>query len=125
MNGVRFWIATLALTTFLAGLAGGVLIGLEIQPPPPDRGPFADYEALLVDEFDLEPRRAELLHEVMNEYHRRIENVKARNVAALEPDLVRLGLTFRGIVRDDVLPASKRDEFERLAQGAFPMSSVQ
>jgi hypothetical protein len=119
VSGLRAWLVILAVTCFLAGLAGGILIGLELQPPPAERGPFADYEELLVERFDLSPRRAELLHKVMNEYHKRIENLKARYVDDLEPDLVRLGLTFRGHVRDDVLPASRRDEFDRLAAGAF------
>ena len=122
-SGLRLWILLLVATSFLAGLAGGVLVGLEFQPPPAERGPFADYEELLVERFELSPRRAQLLHRVLGEYHKRIESLKGRNVEAIEPDLMRLGLTFRGHVRDDVLPVSQRAEFERLAGGSFPDSS--
>lgn len=121
MSGpVRLWIAVLVATSFLAGLAAGLLGGLRLAPAPPDRGPFADYETLLVEQFDLSPERQRGLRYLMDEYHRRLERLKTRNIDVLEPELVRLGLTFRGRVRDTVLPPSRRTEFDLLAEGASP-----
>ena len=40
MDGIRPWIAVLVLTSFLAGGAGGVLVGLEMSPPAPVPGAY-------------------------------------------------------------------------------------
>lgn len=126
MSGsLRLWILLLTATSFLAGLAGGVVVGLGVRVPPPERGPFADYEALLVRTFDLSPERARGLHVVLDQYQRQIDNLKNRNARGLEPELARLGLTFRAVVRDTVLPADKRAEFERLSAGLFDPSPNQ
>lgn len=118
MSGsLRIWIFVLVTTTFLAGLASGILLGLEIAPEPVARGPFADYAELLEQRFDLSPERTRGLHTVLDQYQRQIENLKNRNAAALEPEFARLGLTFRTVVRDTVLPPDRRDEFQRLSAG--------
>jgi hypothetical protein len=120
MSGsLRLWLVLLVSTTFLAGLAGGVLVGLRVRVEPAKRGPFADYETLLVQEFDLSSERARGLRGVLDQYQRQIESLKNRNAASLEPELARLGLTFRSVVRDTVLPADRRDDFDRLSAG-FP-----
>ncbi len=119
-GSLRLWIVLLAATSFLAGTAGGVVLGMELANDPPERGSFADYETLLLSEFELSPDRARGLRRVLDQYQRQIENLKNRNAAALEPELARLGLTFRGVVRDTVLPADERQRFERLAAG-FPI----
>lgn len=116
-ESLRLWLVVLVATAFLAGLAGGVWLGLRVRIEPPEPGPFADYEALLVETFDLSPERARGLRGVLDQYQRQIESIKNRNAAALEPELARLGLTFRAVVRDTVLPADRRDEFERMNGG--------
>ena len=58
MSSTRLWILVLALTSFLAGSAAGLLLGRRLAPPAVERGPFSDYAALLVTRFDLEPERA-------------------------------------------------------------------
>jgi len=120
----RLWILLLVATSFLAGGAGGVLVGLEIRPPAPAPGAFADYERLMVERFDLSEQRARGLRAVLDQYQRQIDRLKARNAAALEPELSKLGLTFRTVVRDTVLPADRREEFSRMADGelAFDLS---
>ena len=119
-SSVRFWIIILVLTSFLAGGAGGILVGLKLGPPPTTPGAFSDFEQLLVEHFELSDERAQGLRVVLDQYHRRIENIKARNAVSLEPELAKLGLTFRGVVRDTVLPADRRDEFTRMSSGIFP-----
>lgn len=118
-GGLKIWILVLVLTTFLAGLAGGVLLGFKIGPESVERGPFADYEEHLRRRFDLSPERMRGLHAVLDQYQRQIENLKNRNAAVLEPELARLGLTYRTLVRDTVLPPSRRAEFEALSAGSF------
>jgi len=119
MDGLRLWIGVLVLTSFLAGGAGGVLVGLEISPPAAVPGAFSDFEKMMVAEFDLSDERARGLRVVLDQYQRRIERIQARNASALEPELAKLGLTFRGVVRDTVLPASQRDKFSRMSAGIF------
>ncbi len=119
----RLWIVILVLTSFLAGGAGGVLLGLELSPPAPVPGAFSDFEQLMVQEFDLSDERAKGLRVVLDQYQRSIDRLKARNDAALEPELAKLGLTFRGVVRDTVLPARQRDEFSRMSDGVFSTHS--
>ena len=115
----RLWILILVLTSFLAGGAGGVLLGLELSPPTPVPGAFSDFEQLMVERFELSGERANGLRVVLDQYQRRIDRLKARNDIALEPELAKLGLTFRGVVRDTVLPAGQRDKFSRMSDGLF------
>lgn len=116
-DDLRLWILLLVVTSFLAGGAGGVLLGLSMRPPAETPGAFADYEALLVERFDLSEERARGLRVVLDQYQRRVERLKARNDAELEPELAKLGLTFRSVVRDTVLPPDRREEFSRLSEG--------
>ena len=117
---MRLWIGILVLTSFLAGGAGGVLMGLELSPPAPVPGAFSDFEQMMVEEVELSDERARGLRVVLDQYQRRIEQIQARNAAALEPELAKLGLTFRGVVRDTVLPADRREQFSRMSAGVFP-----
>jgi uncharacterized membrane protein len=119
-SDLRPWIVVLVLTSFLAGGAAGLLVGLQLTPPAPVPGAFADFENMMVERFDLSDERARGLRAVLDQYQRRIERIQARNASALEPELAKLGLTFRGVVRDTVLPASRRDEFTRMSEGILP-----
>ena len=121
-TSVRFWIVVLVLTSFLAGGAGGILVGLKLNPPAATPGAFPDFEQLLVERFELSDARARGLRVVLDQYHRRIESIKSRNASSLEPELAKLGLTFRGVVRDTILPADRREEFTRMSSGIFPSS---
>lgn len=119
MNQIRLWIAVLAVTSALAGLAAGVLTGLSLHPPQPSTRPFADYEARLVAQFDLddEPIRVEALRAFLENYHRDVEELESRHMELIEPELERLGRTCRQLIRDRVLPPGRRAEFDRLASG--------
>ena len=55
MQSERLWIVLLAVVCFLTGLAGGLLAYERIDPRPIVGGPFADYQTLLVDSFELSP----------------------------------------------------------------------
>ncbi len=118
MNSERLWVVVFSLTSALVGLAAGVLLTLELRPQPVERGAFADYQQLLEESFELEPIRVRELHYLLERYHYDIESVKARNAAAVEPELRQLGLNLRGAIRNFVIPPSKRAEFDQLANGA-------
>ena len=121
MSSTRLWILLLALTSFLAGSAGGLLAGMRLARPAPERGAFSDYAALLVERFDLERDRERRLKAVLELYHRDREELKSRHVAEAEPELIRLGETCRQLIRDYVLPPEHQAVFDaeadRLSRG--------
>ena len=102
MSDLRLWVTLLAAVSALAGLAGGMLLA-EGGKPAAHSGPFADYERLFLSEFQLDAERAELLHQVLRNYHREIENAKQRHIdayiSAMEPELRRCALRYRDLVR--------------------------
>ncbi len=119
MSSARLWILILALTSFLAGAAGGVLGARRFAPPAPDPGPFADYWELMVETYDLPPDRARNLRAILSLYHDDLEELKSRQVESLEPELVRIGLTCRRRISDRVLTEAQRDQFDW--ERAFPV----
>lgn len=117
---LRLWILALMTTCFLGGLAGGVLVSFRVRPAQTDpAGPFADYEALLVREFELDssPTRLRGLRAVLQRYHQDVEDVRARTLAAVEPELRQLGATCNDRIRDRVLRPDQRQRFDRMTQG--------
>ena len=125
MNSVRLWILLLALTSFLAGSAGGLLAGSRLASPIPDRGAFADYSALLVESYDLPPDRARRLRAVLDLYHNDLEELKSRHIGEAEPELIRLGETCRQRIRDYVLTNdAHRAAFDRDTPALLPDDSL-
>jgi hypothetical protein len=114
MNSVRLWILLLALTSFLAGLAGGLLAGRHFAPADQHRGHFADYAALLIETYDLPDDRARRLRAILDLYYLDLEELKSTHIAQGEPELIRLGETCRQRVRDYVMTDDdRRDAFDR------------
>jgi hypothetical protein len=124
MSSTRLWILVLALTSFLAGSAAGLILGTRLAPPAAERGPFADYAALLVARYDLEPDRTLRLRAVLELYHRDLEELKARHVTEAEPDLIRLGEACRQRIRDYVLPPEHQAAFGAEATPPKPDDSL-
>lgn len=122
MTNVRIWVVILTLTAFLAGLACGPFVShWFVEPPRPTaEGPFAEYERLMTQTFQLPKERAEPLRAILEQYRRDIESIKDRHLAdyssAMEPELSELGRKYREQIRDRVLPEGKRAEFDRLAR---------
>lgn len=117
MIGTRAWILILALVCFLAGLAAG-LTGAELsrqEPTVPTA--FGEFERTFTERFELDPERQRLLVGLLDHYNRRIEEIQVRHTAKIrremEPELRREGLTYRGLLRDHLLPPAQRDEFDR------------
>ncbi len=119
MNDLRVWVGVLALTTFAAGVGVGVLFTARAYRAEAPAGPFAEYEALLGERFELSSERRKLLHSVLDAYRRDLEELRGRGEAesmkAMEPELRERGRYYRNLIQDKVLPETQRAEFERLA----------
>lgn len=123
MTSVRLWIVVLVGTSFLAGLACGPLLARRAAPEPRSAraAPFIDYERALVERFELSPERREALRALLASYERELERIKDSHMAdymsAMEPELSAKGAEYSSYVRDRVLPAERRAEFDLLAAG--------
>lgn len=119
MNSPRLWILILVFVSFCAGLAGGLLVVGNMRPE--ERGPFADYEHMLIDEFDLSAERTQYLHGLLRHYERDIDGFKDAHMddymTALGPDLRNLGIQYRSYIRNHLLSADQRPHFDELVQG--------
>jgi len=119
VNDLRVWIGILALTAFAAGAGVGVWATARTFEAETPSGPFADYEALLCQRFELPPERKKLLHSVLDAYRRDMDEIRGRGEAesmkAMEPELRERGRYYRNLIQDKVLPENQRADFERLA----------
>lgn len=125
MNNVRLWIVILAATCFLAGFSAG--LATSRPPAAPDRSdePFHDYRTAFVRQFALDAERERLFAELLRNYQRDLDASRERVLAAsrseLEPELAELGLQYRRLIRDHVLPPARRAEFDALTSGWAPI----
>jgi hypothetical protein len=124
MSSTRFWIVLLAVTSFLAGMAGGVRAGIHVAPQAVERGPYDDYAAILVEANDIPPERERHLRAFLERYHRDLEDLKDRHVADAEPELNRLGEICRQRIRDYVLTETDRASFDRVARDLVTPDSL-
>ena len=120
---LRAWICVLTLTAALAGGAAGVLVERQrAASARPPEGAFEAYERQFLASFDLSPERERLFSQVLRHYQRELEGIRQGafedSMGTLDPELVRLGLRYRDLIRNHVLPESERGEFDRLAQAA-------
>lgn len=121
MNDLRAWIVALALTAFGVGVATGLLLAEKRNPRSSEPVPFSNYQQLLTSSFSLPPPRRQALSQVMGLYEREVEIVRQRYLAKagsdMERDLVDIGLRYRDLIRNHVLPPAQRERFDRLTEG--------
>ena len=121
MNSIRLWVTVLALVSFLAGSAAGKILTERSTARDADRGALADYEELLVRQFDLSPERRRFLRVLLDHYDQEVTRIRNDHLSsyrsAIEPDLRRLGIEYNQYIRDKVLPPEQRLAFDALAQG--------
>ncbi|MBC8451546.1 MAG: hypothetical protein H8D72_02435 [Planctomycetes bacterium] len=115
MNSLRAWILLLALVSALAGFAAGRASAPKTSVVP--SGPFPGYAEQMQVAFDLAPERVRALRLLLERYDRDLEDLKIRNLGELQPELVRLGDTYRDWIRDKVLPEERRADFDRMVAG--------
>jgi hypothetical protein len=119
---LRGWITVMAVACLAAGAGAGVLIGRSMTPPPrvERTGAFPDYQRLMAQTFELSPERREALAAILSSYEKELASIKDRHMAdymsSIEPELRERGAFYRALVRDQVLPAERRAEFDRLSQ---------
>ena len=120
MNGPRTWITLLAGTSFLAGLAAGLLISAVRADQAGSEGDFGGYHRRLVQQFDLSPKRSELLGAVLVNYEQDLARVRdqqtARSMETMEPELRELGGRYWVLIRERVIPPGSRSEFDSFAE---------
>ncbi len=116
MTSIRLWIALLALTSFFAGMAGGILLA-KPRGGHLETSPFAAYEARLTESFGLDEARMRWLRLALEEYDSELEALKSRGVASLEDELVQAGRRCHERIRLYVVPEASREEFDRFAAG--------
>lgn len=112
MSALQGWIVLLALVSALAGFAAGRLTA-PVGEAPAERA-FAAYAERLAAEFELEPDRVRALEILLERFERDIEALKIRNLTQHQPELVRLGDTYRNWIRDKVLPPERRADFDAM-----------
>ena len=117
LGSERLWILLLALTAFLAGGAGGLLVGRRMAPSP-QVGPFADFEARFADTFSLNEEERRDLHYILDRYHAEVESAEADLVVLLEGKLEQIGMKCRERIRTWVLSPDEREVFDRLVAAA-------
>jgi hypothetical protein len=103
-------------------LAAGVL--LSFRRPPEEPRPFASYEAQMIGAFDLDEARIQNLRYILQDYHEEIEALKERNIAALDPELVKIGEEHRELVRTWVVPEHDRQQYDLWVGGLPAVASA-
>jgi hypothetical protein len=116
MNSERLWVVILSLVSCLAGLALGWVTALEFDPVR-EIGPESAFEHRFREEFGLDETRARDLAFVLDSYRKDVEDLKARHVVELEPELIALGQRCREQIRTYVLPEDRVAEFDRMELG--------
>ena len=121
MTSVRLWILILSLVSFASGTAIGLLMGGGLREPTVTPGPFADYQGMLVTEFDLSPERSRALGGILWSYHNAVEDLEAEHMSeymlAIRRDLQELAARYETMIRDHVLPERQRGRFDRMCEG--------
>ena len=112
-----FWVVVLALTTFCAGLAGGVLFARNRDHT---ERPFSVYEQRMTEAFDLDEEQVRNLRWILRDYEEKIEALKESSVAAMDGELVKIGREHRELIRAKVVPEHHRQEFD-LWVGGLPV----
>lgn len=119
MRDARAWIALLAVVSFLAGAAAGILLDPLRHATRPERGPFGDYYEALVRHFELDPARTQALRVLLHHYEADVQRIRDRHsaelLAAMEPELRETGREYTERLRNQLLPPADRAEFDRLA----------
>ncbi len=118
MSSTRVWILVLGVVCFLSGLATGVIYSEQTRQQPSLEGPFSDYCELISTRFDLDSQRRELFEALLQHYEEDLQKIQDQHAAnyatAMEPVLSELGIRYRDLIRDHVLPENRRSEFVAL-----------
>ena len=119
----------MAGTSFLAGLAAGLLMAALRAEEPGAEGDFSGYRTRLVQQFELDTERAELLGVVLVNYEQDLARVRdqqtAKSMETMEPELLELGSRYWSLIRERVIPPTSRSEFDRFAEQNLVMLTME
>lgn len=125
MSRIQLWTLLLAVTCFGAGLAAGRILSVG---DPPEDGVLAYDEALFIERFDLGPERQRHLRTILHNYQLQVDRIHDRHrskyMTAIEDELAYEGNKYNDILRNRVLPASKRSEYEQLLSAGLSPDSL-
>jgi len=110
MNSERLWVVVLVVTSFLAGAAASLFLSIR-RFPIQESGPFAVYEALLVEEYEIAPDERQKLRQILDVYHDEVERLKARQLEAFDAELVKAGEDCLARIHDWVIPPERVASF--------------
>ena len=112
MTRLLAWIGLLALLSFGAGLATGILSERQAQGPREPGGPLGHYREALVEAFDLGPVRQSGLRYYLEQYQEAVQEIEARGLAQYRRELTQEGRLCLDRVRNEVLAPADRERFD-------------
>ena len=87
---------------------------------PQAAGPLAEYEALLVERFELSPERARCLRVLLASYEREVEELRSQRLLETDlspgPEIAMKSQEYDRLIREKVLPPGQRAEFLELCR---------
>jgi hypothetical protein len=119
MTRLAAWIGLLALLSFGAGLAAGILSERRAQGPQEPAGSLGHYREALVEAFDLGPVRQRGLRHYLELYQQAVEEIEARGLAQYRRELTQEGRLCLDRVRNEVLDPADRERFDAWCAGRW------
>jgi len=119
MTRLLAWIGLLALLSFGAGLATGILSERHARGPQEPGGPLGHYREALIEAFDLGPVRQSGLRHYLELYQEAVEEIEARGLAQYRRELTQEGRLCLDRVRNEVLAPADRERFDAWCEGRW------
>ncbi|MHC4374984.1 MAG: hypothetical protein ACYS26_00155 [Planctomycetota bacterium] len=119
MTRLLAWIGLLALLSFGAGLATGILSERHARGPQEPGGPLGHYREALIEAFDLGPVRQSGLRHYLERYQEAVEEIEARGLAQYRRELTQEGRLCLDRVRNEVLAPADRERFDAWCAGRW------
>lgn len=123
MNNPRVWIVILALVSFLAGVAAGLVGSEYARRDVAAQRDLGDFERRFAKAFDLDPEGRRFLAERLASFNAEIESIQLNHEVQqateahtlMEPRLQEAGKMFREDIRDILLVTEvERAKFDRM-----------
>lgn len=119
MTRLLAWIGLLALLSFGAGLATGILSERHAQGPQEPGGALGHYREALIEAFELSPERERGLRVVLEAYGDAVDEIEARGLAQYRRELTQEGRLCLDRVRNSVLAPADRERFDAWCEGRW------
>lgn len=122
MSSSKLWIFVLTGLTFLGGGVSGYLLAL-LNQPRTNSSVLAGYEELLIQTYELDQKSQKNLGMAVADFERGLDALQAQVVRQeMEPELIQLGETLEGQIREYVIPPERLKEFDAASAGIALLS---